>query len=250
MITDPVFYLVALPAVIFLGLSKGGFAGAGMAATPLLALYVPPLQAAAILLPLLIIQDAISVWTYRRDWDSWNVKILTVGAVFGLAAAWALAVVVSDAAVRLIVGVIGVSFVLNAWLSRAPRAKKPTVLGGIFWGAVSGFTSTLIQAGGPPFQVFVLPQRLPKMTLVGTTTIFFAIANAMKVAPYLALGQFSTATLATSAILLPIAVVANFVGIWLVRVTAVDTFYRIAYWLVLVISAVLAWQGAAALLRG
>jgi len=249
-ITDPVFYLLALPAVIFLGLSKGGFAGAGMAATPLLALYVPPLQAAAILLPILMCQDAISVWTYRRDWDAWNVKVLTVGATFGLGLAWALAAVVSDASVRLIVGLIGTSFVLNAWFSRAPRAKAPTVAGGIFWGAVSGFTSTLIQAGAPPFQVFVLPQRLPKMTLVGTTTIFFAIANAMKVAPYLALGQFSTRTLATSAILLPIAVVANFAGIWLVRVTAVGTFYRVAYWLVLIISAVLLWQGAAALIRG
>jgi hypothetical protein len=98
--------------------------------------------------------------------------------------------------------------------------------------------------------VFVLPQRLPKMTLVGTTTIFFALVNAMKVAPYLALGQFSTRTLATSAVLLPIAVVSNFAGIWLVRVTEVGTFYRIAYWLVLIISAVLAWQGGAALVHG
>lgn len=250
MITDPVFYLVALPAVIFLGLSKGGFAGAGMAATPLLALYVPPLRAAAILLPLLMCQDVISVWTYRRDWDRWNVKVLIVGAVLGLGAAWALAAVVSDAAVRLIVGLIGVSFVLNAWFGRAPGKRAPTAASGIFWGALSGFTSTIIQAGAPPFQVFVLPQRLPKMTLVGTTTIFFALVNAMKVVPYLALGQFSTETLATSAILLPIAVASNFVGIWLVRVTAVETFYRISYWLVLVISAVLGWQGAAALLRG
>ena len=77
---------------------------------------------------------------------------------------------------------------------------------GIFWGAAAGFTSTLIQAGAPPFSVFVLPQRLPKMTLVGTMTVFFAITNAMKVAPYFALGQFSTATLATSVLLLPLAV--------------------------------------------
>jgi uncharacterized protein len=175
--------------------------------------------------------------------------LMTIGAVFGVAGAWALAVVVSDAAIRLTVGLIGISFVLNAWFRRTLGTKKPTAAGGIVWGALSGFTSTIIQAGAPPFQVFVLPQRLPKMTLVGTMTIFFALVNIMKVAPYLALGQFSPATLATSAILLPIAVAANFAGIWLVRVTSLETFYRLAYWLVLVISAVLAWQGAADLVR-
>jgi uncharacterized protein len=120
----------------------------------------------------------------------------------------------------------------------------------MFWGAASAFTSTLIQAGAPPFQVFVLPQRMPKMTLVGTTTIFFALVNVMKLAPYLALGQLSSETLATSAVLLPVAVATNFVGFWLVRVTPMETFYRIAYGLVLVLSVALVWQGAATLLRG
>jgi uncharacterized membrane protein YfcA len=248
-ITDPYFYLLALPAITVLGLGKGGFAGIGMAAAPLLSLYIPPLQAAAILLPILLCQDVISVWTYRRDWDVWNVKVMMGGALFGLGAAWVFAAFVSDAAIRLIVGLIGVSFVLNAWFGR-PKLTAPTVPRGVFWGAAAAFTSTLIQAGAPPFSVFVLPQRLPKMTLVGTMTIFFALTNAMKIVPYLALGQFSTATLATSALLLPLAVATNFAGIWLVRVTPVELFYRIAYWLVLVISLALTWQGAVTLLRG
>jgi uncharacterized membrane protein YfcA len=248
-ITDPLFYLLALPAVTALGLGKGGFAGIGMAATPLLSLYVPPLQAAAILLPILLCQDVISVWTYRRDWDAWNVKVMTVGAMAGLGIAWVFAAFVPDAAIRLIVGLIGVSFVLNAWFRR-PKLKPRTVVRGIFWGGVAGFTSTLIQAGAPPFSVFVLPQRLPKMTLVGTMTMFFAITNAMKLAPYFALGQFSTTTLGTSALLLPLAIATNLAGIWLVRVTPVETFYRIAYWLVLIISIVLTWLGGLALMRG
>jgi uncharacterized protein len=247
-ITDPIFYLLALPAVTVLGLGKGGFAGVGMVAAPLLSLYIPPLQAAAILLPILICQDVISVWTYRGDWDVWNVKVMMVGGVFGLGAAWALAAVVPDAAIRLLVGLIGTSFVLNAWFGR-PRLTPPTVPRGIFWGAASAFTSTLIQAGAPPFSIFVLPQRLPKMTLVGTMTVFFAATNAMKVAPYLALGQFSRRTLATSALLLPLAVATNFAGIWLVRVTPVEVFYRIAYWLVLAISLVLTVLGAKTLLH-
>ncbi len=91
----------------------------------------------------------------------------------------------------------------------------------MFWGTVSGFTSFLSQAGGPPFQVHVLPQRLPKLTLVGTTTIYFAFVNALKIGPYFALGQFSTKNFATSLMLLPLAVLANALGIWLVRVTPV-----------------------------
>jgi len=246
-ITDPLFYLAAVPAVTLLGLGKGGFAGIGMAATPLLALYLPPLQAAAILLPILMIQDIISVWTYRRDWDAWNVKVLLVGGVIGVGIAWAIAAYVTDAAVRLTVGLIGVAFVLNNWFGRKFQgAKQPNAVAGVFWGVATGFTSTMAQAGAPPFQVFVLPQRLPKLTLVGTNMIVFATINALKVVPYLALGQFSTQGLGASVVLLPLAVVTNFLGIWLVRITPTVVFYRIAYILVFVISLGLLWQGAAA----
>src|SRR5688572_11445062 len=107
LLTDPIFLVTALVAVTFLGLSKGGFAGVGMAATPLLALVLPPLQAAAILLPILLVQDVISVWVYRREWSAWNLKVLLPGAVIGVVVAWALAAYVSDAAVRISIGLIG-----------------------------------------------------------------------------------------------------------------------------------------------
>src|SRR4051812_20886177 len=166
LITDPFFYLVAIPAVIILGLSKGGFAGLGTATTPLMALYLPPLEAAALILPVLIVQDMISLYVYRRDWDASNLKIMLPGAFAGMAMAWLVAAHISEDAVRIVIGVIGVAFVFNPWRQRAniqPRRRGPT--GGVFWGAVSGFPSFMSQAGGPPFQVYVLPQRLPKMVL-------------------------------------------------------------------------------------
>ncbi len=250
MITDPVFYAFALPAIFFLGLSKGGFAGAGLLATPLVALYLPPLQAAAIILPLLISQDIISVWVYRRDWDAWNLKVLVPGAVIGIGIAWALAAYVSDSHVRLIVGLIALAFVLNAWFGRIPEKVTPTIPRGIFWGALSGFTSTLIQAGSPPYQVYVMPQNLPKMTFVGTTAIFFAVINLLKVVPYFALGQFSAENLATSAVLLPAAYATNMFGIWLVRRTPTELFYRIAYLLVFLVSLELIRGGVMGIWRG
>lgn len=243
-ITEPLFYCVAIPAVILLGLSKGGFAGLGIASTPLLALYLPPLEAAALILPTLITQDMISIYVYRRDWDSRNLKVMLPGAIAGMAAAWLLASYLSDAFVRILVGVIGVSFVANTWLRRNTlELHKATTASGVFWGSVSGFTSFMTQAGGPPFQVHVLPQRLPKLVLVGTTTIFFATVNLMKIGPYFMLAQFTSKNFATSLLLLPIAVLANFAGIWLVRKMPTDIFYQIAYVLLLVISLVLLWQG-------
>lgn len=237
------FYCVAIPAVILLGLSKGGFAGLGIASTPLLALYLPPLEAAALILPTLITQDMISIYVYRRDWDYWNLKVMLPGAIVGMAVAWLLASYLSDAFVRILIGVIGVAFVANTWLRNTLDAHKATTAGGLFWGSISGFTSFMTQAGGPPFQVHVLPQRLPKLVLVGTTTIFFAIVNLMKIGPYFMLSQFSAKNFATSLLLLPIAVLANFAGIWLVRKMPEDIFYQIAYVLLLVISLVLLWQG-------
>jgi len=251
-ITDPWFYLLAIPAVTVLGLGKGGFAGLGMVATPMLALVMPPLQGAAILLPILIVQDLISLWAYRRAWSAWNLKVLMPGSLFGMAFATAFASSVSNAGIELTIGVIGLSFVLYTLLGkriipalrdRSDTPRRPPVPLGLLWGAMSGFMSLLIQVGAPPFQIHILPQRLDKLTLVGTSVIFFAFMNWMKVVPYLLLGQFSPRNFATSVVLLPLAVAANFLGIWLVHRTPTELFYQIAYVLMLLISLGLLWQG-------
>jgi uncharacterized protein len=249
-ITDPLFYLVAVPAVVFLGLSKGGFSGIGMVSTPMLALILPPLEAAAILLPIILIQDAMSVWVYRRVWDPWNLKVMIPGCLLGVGAAWLLAAHVSDGVIRLVVGLIALGFVGYAafrhYLPGEP--PKPRASHGVFWGGLAGFTTTLIQIGAPPYYAFVLPQRLPKMLYVGTTVMFFAAANIMKVVPYFALGQFSTAGLATSFALFPLAIACNAAGIYLVRVTPERMFYRITNVIVAVLGCELTRQGVVELL--
>jgi uncharacterized membrane protein YfcA len=248
--TDPLFLFTAFVAVLLIGLAKGGFSGVGMAATPLLALTMPPFQALAILLPILLMQDVLSVWWYRHEWDGWNLKVMLPGAVIGVGLAWALAAIVPDDVVRLIIGVIGVGFVLNVWFGRMPKPGRPSAASGVFWGAGSGFTSTIASAGMPPFSVHVLPQRMDKMRLVGTVTMFFAALNLMRVVPYFALGQLSGKTLAISVALMPLAIATNFLGFWLVARIPTGPFYRITYSLMFIISAVLLAQGAAGLWRG
>jgi uncharacterized membrane protein YfcA len=255
-ITDPVFYLLAIPSVVLLGLGKGGFAGLGMISVPLLTFSVPTLQGAAIILPILIVQDIISVWTYRHTWSAWNLKVLVPGGMLGMIVGTLFAQYVSNAAIELAVGIIGLSFVLYRWLGRwlwphlaraaeEPRRSHPVL--GVFWGALSGFMSLLVNVGAPPYQIHILPQKLDKLTFVGTTVIFFAFLNWMKIAPYFLLGQFSARNFGTSLVLLPLAVAANFLGIWLVRRVSTERFYRITYLLMFTISLTLTWQGATTL---
>jgi uncharacterized protein len=252
-ITDPLFYALAIPAVVALGLSKGGFTGVGQMATPMLALAMPPLEAAAILLPIMMAQDAAALWVYRKDWNGRILTIMLPGAVLGIGAAWALAAHISDAAVRVFIGVTTIAFVLYGWVGAARVAKEvgsPDMAGGVLCGALSGFTSTLCQAGGPPFQIYVLLQKLPKMTFVGTTAIFFATCNGLKVIPYFALGQFSTKGLGTSLVLLPLAMATNMLGFWVVRVTPQELFYKITMVLMFLISIELLRSGVIDMVHG
>lgn len=247
--TDPLFWIVAAIGVTLLGLAKGGFTGVGMVATPLLALVIPPLQAVAIMLPILLLQDVISVWAYRHHWDAWNLKALIPGGLAGVAAAGLLAAYVPDAVVLLAVGVIGVVFVLWRWLGPAGGdiGIRPRAASGVFWGALAGFTSTLANAGAPPLQVHLMPQYMPKLIFAGTATMYFAATNFAKVAPYLALGQFTADNLMISALLFPLAILTNILGLWLVRVTPQEMFYNVVYAITFVISLELIRSGTLAI---
>jgi hypothetical protein len=256
-ITDPVFYLLAVPAVIVLGLSKGGFAGVGQMATPLLALIMLPLEAAAIMLPIMLVQDGTAVWVYRKDYSGRILAIVLPGAIIGVGLGWLLAAHISNASVRVFTGAATIGFVLYNWFGPKRIADevrrdvgKENVPTGVFCGVLAGFASTIAQAGGPPYQVFVLAQRLPKMTFVGTTAIFFAAMNWMKVVPYVALGQFSTKGLGTSLALLPLAIATNALGFWLVRVTPQELFYRVTYIVMFIISVELVREGVLEMMHG
>jgi uncharacterized protein len=169
-ITDPLFYLLAVLAVSLLGLSKGGFFGLGVMGIPLMSLYVPPLQAAAIILPTALAQDALTVWTYRRDWSAWNLRLMIPSMAAGMAVGTFFAASLSAAHIRLAVGLIAALFVLRHWLGTLFERLTipPSTLTGVAFGAFGGFTTLLANAGGPPWQMHLLPQQLDKLTYVGT----------------------------------------------------------------------------------
>jgi hypothetical protein len=251
MINDPIFYAAVIPAVILCGLGKGGFTGISVLAMPLIALVISPIRGASILLPILIVQDLVGVWAYRRNWDRRNLAILLPGACLGIGLGYVFAARVSDGAIALAVGAISVIFavrrLIHDWQRRVPSPSRADVPGGLFWGAVSGFTSMIANAGAPPFQVYVIPQALAKDVFVGTTIVFFAVVNWIKVPVFLALGQFNREGLATSLVLFPLAAASTWAGVLLVRRVSAERFYKIIYLLLLAVGSKLVWDGMATL---
>ncbi len=248
---DWTFYLAAIPAVVLFGLSKGGFSALGTLAIPVFALAISPVRAAAITLPLMVIQDWVSIWAFRRDFDPRILVIMIPGSLLGVAAGWLLASHVDEDAVRFAVGIISIGFVLFM-VARDRFAKgeaaSPHVAPGVFWGALSGFTSFIGHAGGPPMMIYVLPQKLAPRIFAGTSTMFFAATNLLKVPPYFALGQFTANNLFASATLFPVAIASTFAGVWLVRRISAERFYGAVLLLTFLIGLKLSYDGLRALL--
>ncbi|WP_196260547.1 sulfite exporter TauE/SafE family protein [Pelagibacterium limicola] len=243
---DPAFFAVAIAAVFIVGLSKSGLvASMGMVGVPLLTLVMPARDAAGMMLPLLLIMDAIALVVYRREVD-WRIFwILLPGAMLGTVIGWALSAVVSEAMVRLAIGVVTLLFVLDAWL---PLRKKleglpPSRPWGTFWGSIAGFTSFISHTGGPPVQIYMLPLKLPPVLFAGTNAVLFAVINAAKIVPYFFLGQLSVSNMQAAATLVPVAIGAMLLGVFLVRRISQTLFYRIAYILIFLLSIKLIYDG-------
>lgn len=247
MIQDPWFWALAVPAVVLMGLSKGGLAGVGALSLPLLVFAVGPVQAAAILLPLLIVQDVVSVWAFRRTIDTYVLGWMLPGAVAGIVGGYVFAALVTPSAVLAAVGAISAAFgAFRLWADRhAPEPRRSPGWVGSVAGVAAGFTSQIAHAGGPPFQMWVLPRRLPPPVLAGTTAVFFAAVNWIKVPAYWALGQFTATNLTTAAALMPVAIASTFAGVWVVRRIDAARFYTAVYVLMIVTGAKLMWDGLA-----
>jgi uncharacterized membrane protein YfcA len=208
----------------------------------MVAFATDPVQAAAILLPILIVQDVVGVWAFRRSVDRFVLGWTLAGAVIGIGIGYWFAASVSANAVLAMVGAISILF--GAYRLRKDRigagaaSTSPGWVGSLF-GIASGFTSQVAHAGQPPWQLWVLPRGLSRNMLVGTTAVYFALVNWIKVPAYLALGQFTRENLLTAAALMPVAIGSTVAGVWLVRRVAPERFYTAIYWLMIGVGAVL-----------
>lgn len=249
LLADPATLALACLAVIIIGMAKGGLSGIGALGTPVLALALPPAVAAAVLLPVIIVQDAVSVWAFRQTWDRWIVGWMLPGAALGIALAASYAALVDERQLLLLLGAITFAFgAYRLWVERGGRiaaASNSPGWVGLLFGVTTGITSQVAHAGGPPFQMWVTPRKLPHDSYIGTNAVLFAIINWLKVPSYFALGALNRETFTAALLLTPLAVVTTLVTLQFVRRMQSHRFYTVVYVLMVLLGAKLVWDGVA-----
>jgi uncharacterized membrane protein YfcA len=244
-ITDPWFYALAVPAVLLMGLGKSGFlSGFGALGTPLLSLVVPVPQAAAIMLPLLLVMDATGLQQLWRERDRELLRQLLPAGLLGVGIGTVLFGVLSTRAVAGLVGALTLAFLVQRLLF-PPRADSPRPPRWAAFGlaTTSGFTSFVVHAGSPPLNVYLLPLRLQPIRFAATSAVFFAAVNLAKWLPYAWLGLIDRTNLGTSVLLLPLAPLGVWLGVWLARRIHARWFYALAYAGMFATGVKLLWDG-------
>lgn len=245
MLTDPLFYLVSIPAVLLYGISKGGFGGSvAVLSVPMMALVMSPTQAAAIILPILVVMDILVVKTYWGVFDRHALQLLLPGAVVGIAIGYYTAGVMNDDHMRILIGGLSLLFGVQSLIRQhsRPKSQHEAVAASLF-GALAGFTSFSIHAGGPPFAIYLMPRKLTPLLYAGTAGIFFAVVNAFKLIPYSMLGQFTVSNLLYSLILVPLAPLGVMLGHLLVKRSNPMGYYNIISFFLVVVGVKLLWDG-------
>lgn len=248
LITDPYFYAVTLPAVLLLGISKSGFgAGFGSLAVPMMALAVTVPQAAAILMPVLLLMDLLGIAAFRKDFDPVLLRFILPFGVLGILVGALLFKVLNAHTVSAIVGVFTLLFLAQRLIfPPKPDSPLPTKWLGALLTTTSGFTSFVAHAGGPPITAYVIPLKLSPIQYTATMAFFFFVVNLCKWIPYAWLGLLDTRNMTTSLVLLPIAPIGVWIGVhWARRVSQV-LFYRFLYAGMLLTGLKLVWDGLVA----
>ncbi|MFN3661195.1 sulfite exporter TauE/SafE family protein [Yoonia sp.] len=243
---DWVFFAVGIPAIMFGGISKGGFgSGAAFVAGAILALVVPPGLALGIILPLFMLVDAATLRPFWKQWHWPSAKGMMQGAVPGCIIGAVLYTMVDADVFRLLIGVICLAFVAFqcvqslGWLTvRRIAFSRP-----LAWlaGLIGGFTSFISHAGGPPTAIFLLSQGLSKTAFQATTVLTFWAVNWMKVVPYAYLGIFTLETLTASALLAPFALLGAWIGVRAHHLVPERAFFALTYALLVATGIRLIW---------
>ncbi|AJQ92427.1 sulfite exporter TauE/SafE family protein [Gynuella sunshinyii] len=238
------FFLVAIPVVLIVGISKAGFGGGlGVVGVPAMTLIMGPVEAAAILLPVLCFMDLFGVQKFWRQWNVPAARLLIPSAMAGIALGTLTFAYMNEHVLKLILGILSLAFVANTLRKPTQSGRQGSAIAGRFWGTVTGYTSFVAHAGGPPVNMYLLPLRLPKTEYVATTVLFFAVVNYVKLIPYYFLDQLYTEHLFKSLILLPFAYLGVILGVFLHTRVSDKVFYQLCYAFLAVVGIKLIYDG-------
>lgn len=249
MLADPGFYLVSVPAVLLYGIAKGGFGGAfAIISVPLMAFVMPPTQAAAILLPILVVMDIFVLKTYWGVFERRALTVLLPGALVGIGIGFLSAEGMNEHYMRILIGVLSLVFGVQSLLNlKTFASSKHSAVSGTMFGTLAGFTSFSIHAGGPPLTMYLMPKQLSPLLFAGTAGIFFAVVNAVKLVPYYFLGQFTAGNLVYSLVLVPLAPMGVKLGHYLVRRSSPSFYYSVVSFCLVLVGLKLLWDGVSGL---
>ncbi len=238
-------------AALTIGIAKGGLASAGSLAVPFLAIFMNPLQAAALVLPVLLVADVAALWLYRNDYSLRNVAILVPAMLAGIFLATVIVPYVSEPLLLAFTGFVGLWAVFRRWFQKNTVTPQPArLLPGLIWGSIAGVTTFITHSGAPPTQAFLLPQNLSRFVFTGTMAVTFALANFAKIPSYHALGYFDGLDWPLIAGLAIVGLIGTVIGRWLVTNMS-DRFYsRVIEILLLLLSGILLTKSALALFGG
>ncbi|MDG1431919.1 MAG: sulfite exporter TauE/SafE family protein [Paracoccaceae bacterium] len=246
-IFDFTFFALAIPAVIFAGISKGGFgSGAAFASASILALVFPPAIAIGVMLPLLMLMDVGSLRPYWRKWDWQLSKYVLIGCLPGVVLASLLYKATDPDVFRFLIGVISLAFVAwqigneLGWITK--RSRPIGRVGGMIAGATGGFTSFISHAGGPPVAVYLLSHPVSKTSYQASTVLIFAVINLTKAVPYTYLVIFSKQTLLADLYLAPFALIGVWIGVRAHYMIPEKAFFRLTYVLLVLTGSKLIWD--------
>ncbi len=239
--TDTILLILA---ALIVGSSKGGLASAAAIAVPLLALFMNPVKAAAMLLPVYIVTDWVGVWLYRKSFSKRNLLILTPSILLGVGIATLITPYTPEYALLIFTGLIGLWYCLRSWLKRGSTEKtEAKIAPGIFWGTLTGIASFITHSGAPPSQAYLLPQKLPKLEFTGTVAISFAIGNLLKLPAYWSIGQLDGLNWTLIAGLAVAGIIGTFIGRWLTGKLDEANYVKVIQAMLFILSIILLGRG-------
>lgn len=238
-------WLIICFAVFLIGVTKSGLgAGLGLIVVPIVAISLDHTDrgsaaALGLLLPLLISGDLISIYQYRKLFDFRLIRSLIIPAAIGIALGSGLLWLIHEqnarlieALVRLEIGFESAFLVTLVWWRqyRGDEHKLlPEPLRSWIAGTYTGISTTLAHAAGPVVAMYLLPLKPDRRAFVGTTALFFAMANTAKLPAYYFAGQFRHAELAFTARFLPCVLAGALFGFWLNKRLTDTSFLKFIY---------------------
>ena len=224
--------LLIILVVLLIGISKSAFAGAlGVFAVPLLMLKFTAIEAITLMLPLLIIADAMSVKSFWKKWDTPLLISLIPGAILGIVIANLLMDYINPEHLRFIIALICIVFAIK---NICFKQLHLTFINN-FMSASSGISSTLVHAGGPPLIIYFSAIGLAQTKFVATAAAFFAVMNIVKLIGVVSLGLLTIDTVLSAIAFIPMAFIGNWLGVKLNNRLDKNLFLKVMNYLLLLL---------------